>query len=73
MKVVDDGGSVGGGIQLGLNDFEFEFSHILWEIVIIADSGIGEPGGGFCSGVGALEGGLKIFDEIGEGLKGRDI
>ena len=70
---MDDGGSMGGGVELGFDDFELEFSHILWEIVIIVDSGIGEPGGGFSSGVGALEGGLEVFDKIWEGSKGGNI
>ena len=73
MEVVDDGGSMGSGIQFVFNNFKLEFSHILWEIVIIVDSGIGEPGGGFSSGVGALEGGLEVFDKIWEGSKGGNI
>ena len=36
-----------------IDDFEFEFPHILWEIVIIVDAGIGEPGGGFGGRVSA--------------------
>ena len=35
--------------------------------------GIGEPGSGFSSRVGALEGGLEIFDEILEGAKGGSV
>ena len=35
--------------------------------------GIGEPGSGFGSRVGALEGGLEIFDEILEGAKGGSV
>ena len=46
---MDDCGSVGGGVEFCFNDFEFEFSHVLWEIVIIVDTGVGEPGGGFGS------------------------
>ena len=35
---------MGSGVKLCFDNFELEFSHILWEIVIIVDSGIGEPG-----------------------------
>ena len=69
-EIVDDCHGVGSGVEFSFNDFEFELSHVLWEVVVIADIGVGEPGGGFCSGVGALEGGLEIFDEVGEGPKG---
>ena len=73
MEIVDDCRSVGSGVEFSFNNFEFEFSHVLWEVVIIADTGVGEPGGGFCSGVGALEGSLEIFDEVREGPKGGGI
>ena len=69
MEVVDDSGSVVGGVQFSFNNFEFEFSHIFWEIVVIADMGISEPGGGFGGRVGTLEGCLEIFDKIWEGSK----
>ena len=72
-EVVDDGGCVGSGVEFCFDDFELEFSHVLWEVVVISDMGVGEPGGGFSSGVGALEGCLEIFDEILEGAKGRSI
>ena len=42
---------------------------VFWEIVIIADMGISEPGGGFGGRVGTLEGCLKIFDKVWEGSK----
>ena len=64
---------MGSGVKLCFDNFELEFSHILWEIVIIVDSGIGEPGGGFSSGIGALEGGLEVFDKIWEDSKGGSI
>ena len=64
MEVVNDGGSVDCRVQLGFNNFEFKFPHILWEIIIIVDTGIGEPGGGFSSRVGTLESGLEVFDEV---------
>ena len=73
MEVVDDGGSMGSGVELCFNNFELEFSHVLWKIVIIVDLGISEPGGGFGGGVGALKGGLEIFDENREGSKGGSI
>ena len=60
---------MGGGVEFHFDDFELEFSHVLWEIVVIADTGIGEPGGGFCGGICALEGSLKIFDKFWEGPK----
>ena len=66
---MDDSGSVVGGVQFSFNNFEFEFSHIFWEIVVIADAGISEPGGGFSGRVGTLEGCLEIFDKIWEGSK----
>ena len=69
MEVVDNRCGMGGGVEFCFNDFELEFSHILWEIVVIADSGIGEPGGVFSGGVCTLEGSLKIFDKVWEGLK----
>ena len=66
---MDDGGSMGGGVELSFDNLELEFPHILWEIVIIADSSVGEPSGGFGSGVCALEGGFKVCDKILEGSK----
>ena len=73
MEVVDDGDCMGSGVEFGFNDFELEFSHVLWEIVVVVDTGIGEPGGGFCGGVGALEGDLEVFDKVGEGSEGGGI
>ena len=73
MEVVDNCCSMGSGVEFCFNDFELEFPHILWEIVIIADSGIGEPSGGFSGGVCALEGGLKIFDKVREGPEGGGV
>ena len=64
---------MGGGVKLSFDDFELEFPHIFWEIVIVADSSIGEPSGGFCGGVGTLEGGFKICDKIGEGPEGGGV
>ena len=64
---------MGGGIEFCLNDFEFEFPHILWEIVIVANSSVGEPSGGFSGGVCALEGSLKICNKILEGSEGGGI
>ena len=69
-EIMDNGGGMGSGVEFGFDDFEFEFSHIFWEIVVIVDMGVGEPGGGFCGRVGAVEGGLEVFNEIGEGSKG---
>ena len=72
-EVVDNGGSVGSGVEFCFDNFELEFSHVLWEVVVISDMGVGEPGGGFSGGVGALDGCLEIFDEILEGAKGRSV
>ena len=69
MEVVDNHHSMGGGVEFCVNNFELKFPHILWEIVVIADMGIGEPSGGFGGGVCALEGCLKIFDKVWEGPK----
>ena len=49
MEVVDDGCGMDSGVKFCFDDFELEFSHILWEIIIVVDSGISEPGGGFSS------------------------
>ena len=70
---MDNSHGMGSGVEFCFNDFEFEFFHVLWEVVVIVDTGVGEPSGGFCGGVGALEGGLEIFDEVGEGPEGGDI
>ena len=70
---MDDGGSVGGGVELGFDDFELEFPHILREIVIVADSSVGEPSGGLGSGVCTLEGGFKFCDKILEGSEGGGV
>ena len=72
-KVMDDGCGMGGGVELSFDNFELKFPHILWEIVIVADSSIGEPSGGFGGGVCALEGGFKVRDEILEDSKGGGI
>ena len=72
-EVVDDGGSMGGGVEFCFDDFEFEFPHILWEIVIIANSSVGEPSGGLGGGVHTLEGDLKFCDEIMEGSEGGGV
>ena len=50
-EVVDNCGSMGGGIEFCFNNFELEFPHILWEIVVVVNLGIGEPSGSFCGGV----------------------
>ena len=73
MEVVDDSGGMGGGIKFCFNNFELEFPHILWEIVVVANSGVGEPSGSFGGGVCALEGGFKICDKVLEGSKGGGI
>ena len=41
MEVVDDCCGMGSGVKFCFNNFELEFPHILWEIVVVADSGIG--------------------------------
>ena len=64
---------MGGGIEFCFNDFEFEFPHILWEIVVVVNSSVGEPSGGFGGGVCALEGGLKLCNKILEGPEGGGI
>ena len=64
---------MGSGVEFCFNDFELEFSHVLWEVVVILDMGVGAPGGGFGGRVGALDGCLDIFDEILEGAKGRSV
>ena len=52
IEVMDDGGGMGGVIQLGFDDPYFEFHHVLRQVFVIsADSSIGEPHGGFCSRV----------------------
>ena len=73
MKVVNYCGSVDSGVEFYFHDFEFEFSHVLWEVVIVVDTGVGEPGGGFSSRVVTLEGGLEICDEVGEGPEGGGV
>ena len=73
MEVVDNCGGMGGGIEFCFDNFEPEFPHILWEIVVVANSGIGEPSGSFCGRVCALEGGLKIFDKVWEGSEGGGV
>ena len=70
---MDNGSGMGGGVKLCLDDFEFKLSKVLWEVVIIADSGIGEPGCGFSGRVGAEEGGLEVFDKIRKASKGGSI
>ena len=72
-EVVNNCRGMGGGVKFSFNNFELEFPHILWEIIVIADSGIGKPGGGFGSGVCTLESCLKFFDKVGEGPKGGGI
>ena len=72
-EIMDDGSSVGSGVEFSFNNFEPEFSHVFWEVVVIANTGVGEPGGGFCGGVGTLEGGLEVRDEVREGPKEGDI
>ena len=73
MEVVDDCCGMGSGVKFCFNDFELEFPHILWEIVIVADSSIGEPSGGFCGRVGTLESGFEICDKVGEGPEGGGV
>ena len=73
MEVMDDGGSMGSGVEFCFDDFELEFPHILWEIVVVVNSGVGEPRGGFGGRVCTLEGGLKICDKVLEGSEGGDI
>ena len=70
---MDDCCGMGSGVKFCFDDFELEFPHIRWEIVVIVDMGIGEPGGGFGSRVCALEGSLEIFDKVGEGPEGRGV
>ena len=60
---------MGSGVELCFNDFEFEFSHVLWKVVIIVDSGIDKPSSGFSGRVGVKEGGLEVFDKVREGSK----
>ena len=49
---MDDGGDMDSVVEFCFNYFEFEFSHILWKIVVIENMGIGQPSSGFCDGVG---------------------
>ena len=72
-EVVNNCGGMGSGIEFCFDDLELEFPHILWEIVVIANSGIGEPSGSLSSRVCALEGGLKIFDKVWEGSEGGGV
>ena len=60
---MNDCGSVGSGVKLCFNNFEFELPHVLCKVIDIADIGIGEPGSGFSGGVGTEEGSLEIFDQ----------
>ena len=70
---MNDCSGMDGGVEFSFDNLELKFPHILWEIVVIADSGIGEPGSGFSGGVCTLEGCLKIFDKVGEGPKGGGV
>ena len=70
---MNDGCGMGSSIKFGLNDFEFEFSHILWEVFICVNLSIGKPSGGFGGRVGVKEGCLEVFDEVGEGSEGRGV
>ena len=72
-EVMDDGSSMGGGVEFRFYDFKLEFPHILWEIVVSANSSISEPGGGFCGRVGTLEGDFEISDKVEEGPEGRGV
>ena len=73
MEVVDDCCSMGGGVEFCFNNFELEFPHVLREVVVIVDTGVGEPGSGFCSRVGTLECHLEVFDKIRKGSEGRGV
>ena len=70
---MDDRGGMGSGVKLRFDDFELEFPHVFWEIVIAVDSSIGEPSGSFGSGVCALEGNFEICDKILESSEGGGI
>ena len=70
VEVVDDDGGVGGGVKFCFDNFEFEFSYVLWEVVIVVDTGIGKPSSGFCGGVDALEGFLEVCDKVGIASEG---
>ena len=70
---MDDCGSMSCGVEFCFNNFELEFPHIFWEIVVVADSSIGKPSGGFCGRVGALEGCFKISDKVWEGPEGGGV
>ena len=72
-EVMDDGSGMGGGIEFCLDDFELEFPHVFWEIVITANSGIGEPSGSLGGRVGALESGFKVCNEVGKGSEGGGV
>ena len=51
-EIVNNGCGVGGGVEFCFDNLEFEFPHVLWEIVVVVDTGVGEPSGGFGSRVG---------------------
>ena len=70
---MDDRGSMGSGVKLRFDDFELEFPHVFWEIVVAADSSIGEPSGSFGGGVCALEGNFEICDKILESSEGGGV
>ena len=70
---MNDCGSVDSGVKLCFNDFEFKLPHVLCKVIVIADTGIGEPGSGFSSRVGTEAGSLEIFDKVGEVSKGGSI
>ena len=70
---MDNGSSVGGDVEFGFNDFEFEFPHVLWEVVVVVDTGIGEPSSGFSGRVDTLEGFLEVCDKVGVTSEGGSI
>ena len=35
---------MGGGVKFHFDNFELEFSHVLREVIVIANMGVGEPG-----------------------------
>ena len=64
---------VGGGVKFCFDNLELELPHVLREVVVVVDMGVGEPGSGFCGRVGTLECCLEVFDKIREGSEGGGV
>ena len=45
---MDYSGSMGSRVKFSLDDFKLELLHVLWEIIVTADTDVGKPSDGFC-------------------------